>query len=205
MTEPSLSRRTLVAGSVGALIAPALLAPPERLKAVAIAPQPDQSLVAPDGPAPTVERDQPAVELHVVVWPVDSADTRISDGFGPRVQPTAGASTFHPGVDFTPGYGAPVYAAASGVVVDVNGERAALGNHVEIRHLIDGVTYSTVYGHMAEHPLVEVGEHLELGHQLGIVGSTGVSTGPHLHFEVHDATGAAFDPLPWLRLMTAPR
>jgi murein DD-endopeptidase MepM/ murein hydrolase activator NlpD len=99
----------------------------------------------------------------------------------------------HTGLDFATATGTPIVAVASGTVTSA-GYDGAYGNKVELR-LDDGTV--TWYCHMTEFS-VSVGEHVLAGQQLGTVGSTGNTTGPHLHFEVHPGGGDAVDPYPFL-------
>jgi murein DD-endopeptidase MepM/ murein hydrolase activator NlpD len=114
------------------------------------------------------------------------------------VRPVPGPVTqwygYHPGIDIAPGYGTPIGAAHSGVVTFV-GWDDGYGMHVEVAQ-VDG--YVTTYSHMSAFK-VKVGQVVLAGQQLGNVGSTGYSTGPHLHFEVHVPGGARMDPAVWLR------
>ena len=104
----------------------------------------------------------------------------ISSGFGFRANPfTGGGGEFHPGLDFKGPYGAPIYAAAPGVVSFV-GARSGYGNCVEIDH---GNGLVTRYAHMSGFRTVH-GKQVGAGEVIGLIGSTGRSTGPHLHFEV---------------------
>ncbi len=112
------------------------------------------------------------------IWPCPSY-TRISSYFGPRPQPTAGASTNHKGVDLAAPYGSAILASASGVVTTSTYSRSA-GNYIVIAH---GNGISTVYMHCSA-LLVSVGETVEQGETIAKVGSTGYSTGNHLHFGV---------------------
>ena len=130
-------------------------------------------------------------------WPFPYA-APISDGYGWRVPPCAGCSSDHDGVDFNPGAGQPIYAIANGVV-SVHSEYGGLGNHVILTHIIDGKIVETVYGHMqyGSSPLV-AGQEVKAGDLVGLVGSTGQSTGPHLHLELL-IEGVHVDPLPWLQ------
>jgi murein DD-endopeptidase MepM/ murein hydrolase activator NlpD len=100
----------------------------------------------------------------------------------------------HPGVDIAPPYGTPIVAAHAGVVTFV-GWDDGYGMHVEVAQA-DG--YVTTYSHMSGWT-TNVGQLVKAGQQLGMVGSTGDSTGPHLHFEVHVPGGARMDPAVWLR------
>ncbi len=99
----------------------------------------------------------------------------------------------HPGIDIAPPYGTPIGAAHSGVVTFV-GWDDGYGMHVEVAQL-DG--YVTTYSHMSAFA-VKVGQLVVAGQPLGNVGSTGDSTGPHLHFEVHLPNGQRTDPAIWL-------
>jgi len=104
----------------------------------------------------------------------------ISSGYGYRANPfTGGGGEFHPGLDFRGPMGAPIYAAAKGTVSFV-GQRSGYGNVVEIDH---GNGLITRYAHMSGFRTV-VGKPVVPGEQIGLIGSTGRSTGPHLHFEV---------------------
>ena len=103
----------------------------------------------------------------------------ISSGFGYRADPFTHAGSFHPGLDFRGPYGAPIYAAARGLVSFV-GQRSGYGNCVEITHG-DGLV--TRYAHMSAFR-THAGRQVNAGEQIGAIGSTGRSTGPHLHFEV---------------------
>lgn len=122
----------------------------------------------------------------------------ISSGFGSRVSPCRGCSSNHEGVDITPGSGAPVLAIAAGVVTAA-GWSGGYGMQVTIQHVVDGVTVTSVYGHMQSGSLaVDVGAPVAIGQQIGRVGNTGSSTGTHLHFEIRVDGGRAIDPLGWL-------
>jgi len=111
--------------------------------------------------------------------PVNGAQFDRTSGFGPRVDPINGRWSFHPGVDFAGPWGSPVHATAPGVVVWA-GAKGAYGNLVEIDH---GLGIHTRYGHLSS-ILVHVGARIEKGTPIGKVGSTGHSTGPHVHYEV---------------------
>ncbi len=132
-----------------------------------------------------------------VRWPFPYS-VPISDYWGYRVSPCYGCSTFHPGVDFTPGGGTPIYAIADGVVASHDDGYSGLGNNVVLSHLINGVNIESVYGHMltGSSPLV-AGEPIKVGDFVGLVGDTGSSTGNHLHLEIH-IDQVAVDPFAWL-------
>ncbi|MCU1514980.1 MAG: family peptidase, partial [Microbacteriaceae bacterium] len=110
----------------------------------------------------------------------------------------SGCSSYHEGVDFTPGAGSPIGAISAGVVslVDTTG---ALGWHVVVDHVINGQNIQSVYGHMLAGSIrVTVGQQVKVTDELGQVGSTGESTGAHLHLEVH-VNGTPVDPFAWLK------
>lgn len=109
--------------------------------------------------------------------PIDGA--RISSSFGMRRHPILGYSKMHTGVDFAAPTGTPIYAAGDGVV-RVAGRRGGYGNYVQIRHTGE---FSTAYAHMSR-ILVRNGQRVRQGEIIGRVGSTGRSTGPHLHYEI---------------------
>ncbi|MFC5201843.1 M23 family metallopeptidase [Streptomyces kaempferi] len=120
----------------------------------------------------------------------------ISSPFGSRKHPLTGVTKLHTGVDFAAPRNAPVSAARQGQVVFA-GMTKAYGNRVVIDHgTIGGRRLETTYSHMSS-LLVTAGQSVETGTAVGFVGSTGLSTGPHLHFEVL-VDGAYTDPMPWL-------
>jgi murein DD-endopeptidase MepM/ murein hydrolase activator NlpD len=133
-----------------------------------------------------------------VQWPLPPS-TDVSSGFGFRVAPCSwGCSSDHQGVDFDPGYGTSIHVIADGVVVE-SSSSGGLGQHVAVKHVIDGRVVETVYGHMIfGSQTVSVGDTVKMGEIIGHVGSTGASTGPHLHFEVRPGGGDAIEPLAWL-------
>lgn len=140
----------------------------------------------------------PIVNTDLVVWPVVDP-SRISDGFGPRSAPCGGCSSSHDGVDFIPGVGTPVMSIADGVVVLATEDGGGLGVNVEVQHNIDGELVTSSYAHMQYGSLaVSVGQQVTAGQQLGAVGTTGQSTGPHLHLEMFKADGVRFDGMAWL-------
>jgi len=121
--------------------------------------------------------------------PIDGA--RLASGFGYRRHPILGYSKMHQGVDFAAPTGTPIYAAGAGQLEKI-GWQGGYGNAIVIRHTKD---YSTLYGHMSGFaPGMQPGKRVKQGDIIGYVGSTGMSTGPHLHYEVHLA-GKQIDPL----------
>lgn len=129
-----------------------------------------------------------AVSTSGFIWPLATAG-RISCGFGPRTAPTAGASTYHKGIDIATPTGTIVRAAKAGTVVTAT-YSASAGNFVAIYHG-DGVY--TYYMHNSS-LRVSAGEKVTRGQTIALSGSTGISTGPHLHFAVY-AHGSYVNPL----------
>jgi murein DD-endopeptidase MepM/ murein hydrolase activator NlpD len=105
--------------------------------------------------------------------------TLLTSPFGYRDAPTAGASTYHEGVDLAGPEGTPIVASRSGTVTIARYSNSA-GFYVSINH---GDGFSSVYMHMT-HYVVSVGQHVSQGQLIGYMGSTGISTGSHLHFGI---------------------
>jgi len=118
------------------------------------------------------------VKQKVFAWPI-RAKNRLTSGFGWRVHPITGSRAFHTGIDIGASKGTPILAAADGVVV-FSGDGGSYGNMVILRHK-NGLY--TVYGH-ASKLIAKKGKYVKRGQKIALVGSTGASTGPHLHFEV---------------------
>ena len=129
-------------------------------------------------------------------------DPEISSDFGWRVAPCGACSSDHQGVDFVPGEGKPVMAILNGVVTEA-GINQGYGYWVKIEHIVpitegEVERWVTVYAHLKAGSIpddVRVGANVSRGQTLGAVGDTGISTGPHLHFELH-IDGVVVDPLP---------
>lgn len=122
-------------------------------------------------------------------WPVQGA--RLSQNVGPRRHPVFGYRSCHTGMDLAAGTGTPIAAAATGIVTAVTTLRA-YGRVIVIAH---NGGLSTMYAHLSRFN-VSVGQGVAVGDTIGFVGSSGWSTGPHLHFEVH-VNGTPFNPLGW--------
>ncbi|RZU76210.1 murein DD-endopeptidase MepM/ murein hydrolase activator NlpD [Micromonospora kangleipakensis] len=121
---------------------------------------------------------------------------RLTSRFGTRLDPYFHVWQLHPGVDLAAPVGTPIVAAADGRVTRA-GWYGGYGNYTCLDHgRTDGQRLSTCYGHQSR-LLVSAGQRVRAGQVIGLVGSTGASTGPHLHFEVR-LGGRAVDPLPWL-------
>jgi len=140
-------------------------------------------------PSPTVVPQATAAALgrgSGFAWPVRG---EISSGFGPRIHPIYGVPSFHAGIDLAVPEGTRVCAAAPGEVVTAGWE-GGFGLLVVVDH---GNGYTSYYGHLSQ-VLVSAGQYVEIGQAIGLSGSTGLSTGPHLHFEVR-YEGVAVNPL----------
>lgn len=122
-------------------------------------------------------------------WPCPSC-TYITSKFGYRVHPLFGTTKYHSGVDIAAGYGASIVAAAGGTV-SISEKSDSYGYYCVIYHS-NGTT--TLYAHMNAMPSVSVGDTVSAGQTIGYVGSTGWSTGPHLHFEIR-VNGSCVDPI----------
>ncbi len=125
------------------------------------------------------------------IQPVSDKDlTRIASGFGTRIDPVYKVPKYHAGLDFAAPIGTPIYATADGVVTDAGFNEGGYGNRVIIDH---GFGYETLYGHMYRIKARQ-GQKVKRGEVIGYVGSTGKSTGPHCHYEVH-RNGNPVDPV----------
>jgi len=123
------------------------------------------------------------------IWPINGA---VTSGFGWRNSPLEGGSELHDGIDIANNMGTPVVATADGEVVKT-GLSGGYGNIVQINH---GNGIDTIYGHNSQ-IAVKVGQSVRKGQVISYVGSTGKSTGPHLHYEVR-VNGKAVDPIKFL-------
>lgn len=133
-----------------------------------------------------------------VQWPF-AVGVHIGDRFGYRN--CAGCSSNHGGQDFNPGNGAPIQSIADGVVSYAQDGEGSLGVHLIIEHEINGEKVASVYAHMIHGSmLVKQGDVVKAGQVIGKTGNTGMSTGPHLHFEIRigGKDGKKVDPLEWL-------
>ncbi len=106
--------------------------------------------------------------------------THIASYFGYRTDPVYGVRKHHDGIDFTAHTGTPIHATGNGVVVKAENSNGGYGNEIEIDH---GFSYKSKYAHLSK-ILVTVGQKVKRGQIIGLVGNTGKSTGPHLHYEV---------------------
>jgi len=121
--------------------------------------------------------------------PIDGA--RLSSGYGNRKHPTLGYNKLHTGVDFAAPRGTPIYAAGDGAI-DFIGRKGGYGKYIRIRH---NGEYSTAYAHMKSYAnALKSGRRVRQGQVIGYVGTTGRSTGPHLHYEIIK-NGAKVNPM----------
>jgi len=121
-------------------------------------------------------------------------NVEFTSGFGVRSDPFHAGAAMHPGIDLAGSYGTPIYATADGTVLRAGWNSGGYGNLVEIDH---GRGITTRYGHMSA-ILVHEGDHVTRGQQVGRMGSTGRSTGNHLHYEVR-IDGRAVNPIPFMK------
>ncbi len=116
------------------------------------------------------------------IQPVKNEDLRrMASGFGFRTDPFTKARKMHEGMDFTAASGTPIYATGDGIIKSADNSLSGYGNHIEIDH---GFGYLTLYGHLSSYK-VRAGQKVKRGDVIGLVGSTGRSEAPHLHYEVH--------------------
>jgi murein DD-endopeptidase MepM/ murein hydrolase activator NlpD len=143
------------------------------------------------------ERDRFAItEFTLVQWPLVEGTT-VSSFFGFRS--CEGCSSMHSGIDFTPGAGVPIEAIADGTVVGSSVADGSWGTHVTIEHNVDGVVFRSSYAHMQSGSMpLSLGDTVERGQVIGLVGNTGQSMGAHLHFTIQTESGTFINPLPWL-------
>ncbi|MFL6755633.1 MAG: M23 family metallopeptidase, partial [Sphingomicrobium sp.] len=121
-------------------------------------------------------------------------NVEFTSGFGVRSDPFHAGAAMHPGIDLAGSYGTPIYATADGTVLRAGWNSGGYGNLVEIDH---GRGITTRYGHMSA-ILIRAGDHITRGQQIGRMGSTGRSTGNHLHYEVR-IDGRAVNPIPFMK------
>jgi murein DD-endopeptidase MepM/ murein hydrolase activator NlpD len=133
----------------------------------------------------------------VIAIPSDKpvkTNVEFTSGFGVRSDPFEHGAAMHPGIDLAGSYGTPIYATAEGTVIRAGWNNGGYGNMVELDH---GRGIVTRYGHMSA-VLVHAGDHVTRGEQIGRMGSTGRSTGNHLHYEVR-IDGRPVNPIPFMK------
>ena len=152
-----------------------------------------------DGRTEYFDRQGNSLRRALMRTPVNAA--RITSGFGMRVHPLLGYSRMHKGVDFGAPTGTPIYAAGDGAIIE-RGWKNGYGNFIRISH---NGSLSTAYGHMSRFANgLSRGSRVRQGQVIGYVGSTGNSTGPHLHFEVM-VNGAQVNPMRVANMSAAQR
>ncbi len=124
------------------------------------------------------------------MWPVQGGAGIITTYFGPAIEPFTHSMYLHLGIDIADGIGTPLVAAGDGTVTQIAYQPLGYGKYVMIRHCCG---FSTRYAHMSR-IYVYVGEKVKQGQVIGLMGDTGLSTGPHVHFEVH-LGGQVIDPM----------
>jgi murein DD-endopeptidase MepM/ murein hydrolase activator NlpD len=182
---------TAITLALGFAATPAFAAIPTVEPVVASAPLESQSLVvSAQAQQPAASRDGFTVQtFDAVGWP--TVTQAVSNPFG-------GDGGYHKGDDFVPGAGAPIFSTSKGVVEYAGWDSTGYGNMILVSSVINGVPTEFRYGHIADSTIaVSAGQAVAVGQYLGAVGSTGNSTGPHLHFEVL-VYGMLVDPMNWL-------
>lgn len=129
-----------------------------------------------------IQNKEEMLKAMPAIMPVADKDlTRVASGYGYRMHPVYKVMKMHWGMDFTSPIGTEIHCTGDGVVERVEHSSNGFGNHVIINH---GYGYETVYGHMSVINVHE-GQKVNRGDVIGLVGNSGTSTGPHLHYEVH--------------------
>lgn len=144
-------------------------------------------------------RTGPEIDDNILYFPLAKGTYQQTSPFGYRIHPISGIRRLHAGVDYASNAGNVIHALTSGRILKA-GPLGGCGNAVEIEHNIKGEHFYTKYCHMLNGSfLVKEGDLVKPGQPIGLVGSTGNSTGNHLHFEVHpEVLEQPVDPIPWL-------
>jgi murein DD-endopeptidase MepM/ murein hydrolase activator NlpD len=128
------------------------------------------------------KRNEELIKCIPAIMPINNKDlTRTASGWGWRIHPIYKIKKFHEGMDFSAPTGTEIYATGDGVVVDVKTSYSGYGKHIRVDH---GFGYLTLYAHLNDFN-VKKGQKVKRGEIIGYCGSTGTSTAPHLHYEVH--------------------
>lgn len=146
-----------------------------------------------DEVADLVLRKQEMLACIPSVEPIPNDQARLSSGFGVRVHPILKIEKQHLGLDFTAPIGTEAHVTGDGRVIFAGYNTSGYGNHVVVDH---GFGYETLYGHLSS-VKVRTGQLVKRGDVIGLVGNTGLSSGPHLHYEVRK-DGAHMDPVHYL-------
>jgi murein DD-endopeptidase MepM/ murein hydrolase activator NlpD len=140
-----------------------------------------------------LEQLEQGVSAIPSAYPIQGA-SNFTSGFGVRSDPFRGRAAMHGGIDLAGAYGTPVYATADGIVARSEWNNGGYGNLVEINH---GEGIQTRYGHLSR-LIAQPGQRVRRGELIGLMGSTGRSTGSHLHYEVR-IDGRAVNPIPFMQ------
>lgn len=115
----------------------------------------------------------------------DGIHTGVTSDFGYRADPFDNTTKFHSGIDLSAPSGTNIVASADGIVYETGYSESGLGNYVYLEHDFDGLKYYTIYGHMLDNSIVVTkGQEVKVKEKIGVIGSTGRSTGTHLHFMI---------------------
>lgn len=138
-------------------------------------------------------------KADTIYWPLQEGTYQITSPFSMRISPVSGTMLMHEGVDMAAPLGTPIHAVFAGQVTEVS-ENSRSGALVTIRHTAsDGSVFYSAYLHQYMKDIkVKVGQQVSAGEQIGAVGSNGWSTGPHLHFEIHNSSDQPVDPEVWM-------
>ncbi|MBC9704762.1 MAG: peptidoglycan DD-metalloendopeptidase family protein [Enterococcus sp.] len=145
-----------------------------------------------------------AVVAKKVVWPMADGEHTWTSSYGERISPITGAREVHSGMDMAGPDKSTIHSIASGTVMAA-GPTYYLGQWVIVRHNFDGKIFDSVYGHLTENSqMVKVGDKVTAGQPIALEGTTGLSTGPHLHLEIWEngfmgKDSKHVDPQPWLK------
>lgn len=150
------------------------------------------------------------IDSKRIVMPMDKGNYALTSPYGARISPITGATEVHTGSDFAGPDKSPIYSVAAGIVTE-SGPSSYGGQWVMVRHNLDGKVYDSVYIHLTEKSqMVKVGDKVTPGQIIAREGSTGLSTGPHLHLEIwedgfngykrdKDSKGKHVNALEWLK------
>lgn len=139
-----------------------------------------------------------APEKNLLLWPLSSGSYTFTSPWGMRVNPVTGTRLLHEGVDLSAPTGTNIYAIADGIVTE-SGMQGSTGM-ITIKHVQDGEVFYSRYLHMYGNGIyVHEGDEVKAGDVIAGVGSTGRSTGPHLHFEIRNSDKESVDPMGWMK------
>lgn len=147
------------------------------------------------------QADNAQIKDNRIVWPMAKEVLNHTSPYGLRTSPLSGAAEMHTGSDMAGPDRTPIFAIAKGTVLE-SGPTSYVGQWVVIKHELEGKTWTSVYGHLTENSqVVKKGDKVVPGQIIAAEGSTGMSTGPHLHLEIWDGEllkGKSVDPKKWL-------